>query len=78
MFLWNVLRAVVILDKYAGVSGHIAAGSEYAVFPDLHIPPVCLIIEIVLDMLGYLNGVKLVRIKAAQFFLIGYIRVEAV
>lgn len=26
----------------------------------------------------YLNGVKLVRIQAAQFFLIGYIRVEAV
>ena len=31
-----------------------------------------------LIMLGYLNGVKLVRIQAAQFFLIGYIRVEAV
>ena len=29
-------------------------------------------------MFRYLNGVKLVRIQAAQFFLIGYIRVEAV
>ena len=29
-------------------------------------------------MFRYLNGVKFVRIQAAQFFLIGYIRVEAV
>ena len=78
VFRRNVLRPVVILLEALRDCRHIPTGSEYAALVDTHIPPVCLIIEVVLNVLRYVDSPKLVGIKTAQPFIIGNIRVKAV
>lgn len=78
VFRRNVLRPVVILLEALRDCRHIPTGSEYAALVDTHIPPVCLIIEVVLNVLRYVDSPKLVGVKTAQPFIIGNIRVKAV
>lgn len=78
VFRRNVLRPVVILLEALRDCRHIPTGSEYAALVDTHIPPVCFIIEVVLNVLRYVDGPKLVGLKTAQPFIIGNIRVKAV
>ena len=54
----NVLRPVVILLEALRDCRHISTGSEYAALVDTHIPPVCFIIEVVLNVLRYVDGPK--------------------
>ena len=76
VFRRDVLRSVVILLEALRDCRHIPTGSEYAAFVDTHIPPVCLIIEVVLNVLRYVDSPKLVGVKTAQPFIIGNIRVK--
>lgn len=76
VFRRNVLRPVVILLEALRDCRHIPTGSEYAALVDTHIPPVCFIIEVVLNVLRYLDGPQLVGVKTAQPFIIGNIRVK--
>ena len=50
VFRRNVLRPVVILLEALRDCRHVPTGSEYAALVDTHIPPVCLIIEVVLNI----------------------------
>ena len=78
VFRRYVLRPVVMLLEANRVRRHISAGSEYAALVDTHIPPVCLIIEVALNVLRYVDGPQLVGVKMAQPLIIGNIRVKAV
>ena len=78
VFRRYVLRPVVMLLEAHRVRRHISAGSEYAALVDTHIPPVCLIIEVALNVLRYVDGSKLVGVQTAQPFIIRNIRLKAV
>ena len=52
--------------------------AAYAALVDTHIPSVCLIIEVALNVLRYVDGPQLVGVQMAQPFIIGNIRVKAV
>ena len=51
VFRRDVLRPVIILLEALRDCRHIPTGSEYAALVDTHIPPVCFIIEVVLNVL---------------------------
>ena len=76
VFRRDVLRPVIILLEALRDYRHIPTGSEYAALVDTHIPSVCFIIEVVLNVLRYVDGPKLVGVKTAQPFIIGNIRVK--
>ena len=78
VFRRYVLRPVVMLLEARRGRRHISAGSEYAALVDTHIPSVCLIIEVALNVLRYVDGPQFVGVKMAQPFIIGNIRVKAV
>ena len=78
VFRRDVLRPVVILLEALRDCLHIPTGSEYAALVDTHIPSVYFIIEVVLNVLRYVDGPKLVGVKTAQPFIIRNIRVKAV
>ena len=71
VFRRNVLWPVVILLEALRDCRHIPTGSEYAALVDTHIPSVCFIIEVVLNVLRYVDGPKLVGVQTAQPFIIG-------
>ena len=65
VFRRNVLRPVVILLEALRDCRDIPTGSEYAALVETHIPPVCFIIEVFLNVLRYVDGPKLVGVKTA-------------
>ena len=69
---------MVILLEALRDCRHISTGSEYAALVDTHIPPVGFIIEVVLNVLRYVDGPQIVGVETAQPFIIGNIRVKAV
>ena len=75
---WKTNKAHKVNSKIILPVNGIPTGSEYAALVDTHIPPVCLIIEVVLNVLRYVDSPKLVGVKTAQPFIIGNIRVKAV
>ncbi len=68
MFVGNVLNPVVVLHKRAAAH-HIAARSKVSVLVDPHIPPVCLIINVVDQVLRHRDGLKLLDIHPPQLLL---------
>ena len=68
VFRRDVLRPVIILLEALRDYRHIPTGSEYAALVDTHIPSVCFIIEVVLNVLRYVDGSKLVGVLIAKLF----------
>ena len=76
MLRWNVIPAGVVLNKTAVVIEHIAAGGVVAVLVDPHIPPVCLIVDIVNEMLWDLDGAEVLDVHSPQRLVIVNIGVK--
>ena len=80
VFLWNIVQPGIMLDKFALIVEHIAAGGKMPTFVDTHIPPVCLVVDVVDQVLRHRESFKLQDIHTAQFFLVLHsgIKLEAV
>ena len=76
MLRGNVIPAGVVLNKTAVIVKHIAAGGVVAVLVDPHIPPVCLIVDIVNEMLRDLNGAEVLDVHSPQRLVIVNIGVK--
>ena len=67
MLVWNVIPARVVLYETVAVIGHISTGGIVAAVIDPHIPPVCLIVDIVNEVFRNSDGPELQYIHTAQF-----------
>ena len=70
MFGRNVIESVIVLDEFAAVVQHIAAGSKVAVLVEPNVPPVCLVIEIVEQVLRHIDSLHIFHIDAPQRFIV--------
>lgn len=73
VFVGNVLPPVVVFDKLAAVGKKKTAFDKAAIFIDPHIPAIRLIIEIVPQVFGNVDHFHVLRINAAQGFIIGHL-----
>ena len=66
MLVGNVIPARVVLYKAAAVVGHISTGGIVAAVIDPHIPPVCLIVDIINEVFRDFHTAELQHIHTAQ------------
>ena len=59
-----------MLHKLTSTAYHIAPVGKTAIFIDPHIPAIRLIVEIVQQMIGNINGIHILHIDTAQGFVI--------
>ena len=80
VLVWNIVQPGIVLHKVTPIIRHIAAGSEVAAVIDTNIPPVCLIVDVVNQVLRHLHSLKILNIHTAQFFFVVDIgvKIEAV
>ena len=78
MFGGNVLPPVIVLHKLTSTAYHIAPVGKTAIFIDPHIPAIRLIVEIVQQMIGNINGIHILHIDTAQGFVIPHTGIKFV
>ena len=47
VFVWNIVQPGIVLNEFALIVEHIAAGGKVTALVDTNIPPVCLIVDVV-------------------------------
>lgn len=72
VFIGDVLPPGIVFNEAAAVVHHIAAGGVVSVLVDPHIPAIAGIVDVVDQMLGDLQGFKVLDIHPAQFLVIPY------
>ena len=78
VFVGNVLPPVVVFDKLAAVGKKKTAFDKAAIFIDPHIPAIRLIVKIIPQVFGNVDHFHVLRINAAQGFIIGHADIEIV
>ena len=74
----DVLPPVVVFDKLAAVGKKKTAFYKAAIFIDPHIPAIRLIVKIIPQVFGNVDHFHVLRINAAQGFIIGHADIEIV
>ena len=76
VFIGNILPPGIVLYEAAAIVKHIASGGEVAALIDADIPPVCLIVDVVDQMLRHFHTTELQHIHTAQLLVTMNIRIE--
>ena len=76
MFIRNILPPGIVLYEAAAIVEHIASGGEVAALIDTDIPPVCLIVDVVDQMLRHFHTAESQHIHTAQLLVTMDIRIE--
>ena len=76
VFIRNILPPGIVLYEAAAIVEHIASGGEVAALIDADIPPVCLIVDLVDQMLRHFHTAELQHIHTAQLLVTMDIRIE--
>ena len=69
MLIRDVIQTRVMLHKGTVIIDYIAARAEKPALVDPGVPPVCLVVNVVHQMLRYLDCLKFLEIHTSQLFL---------
>nr|DAO37335.1 MAG TPA: hypothetical protein [Caudoviricetes sp.] len=80
VLVWNIVQPGIVLNEFALIVEHIAAGGKMPVLVDTNIPPVCLVVDVINQVFRHLHGLKIQNIHTAKFFIVFYsgVKLEAV